>query len=367
MAQCNPPDIQPARPESKSFDDFLFKIETETKAEVDNFLSRCIRTDNENPENPLLKQLENALQKRNVIEVWKLIVETKEQAKDAILEGLSDVWRSIAEKENIKEDGCSWECVFRFSCGKLCTLFCSIKSWITLSYIEDDSDQRKGIPSEEEQTWIRVLSNPLYISLEYLWRMNPKSNQQTNPETNKRTRRRGSKSTDVIEAALDDSYLLEKVAAYEHHYNRDEYLGGAKEYEQFAVDIIEQAGASQLSKIIDIEGKGPLLNKAPKDFIQSLSLLKKAADKQRKLVRLSKLFKFIEIQHLKFFDCRFNRFKIAINDKNVTLTESEIYSYGKLAFCCFRFEEPTKQIRFVQIPGNENDLGRRALRNDVKG
>ena len=345
MAQCNPPDIQPAQPESKSFDDFLFKIETETKAEVNNFLSRCIRTDNENPENPLLKQLENALQKRNVIEVWKLIVETKEQDKDAILEGLSDVWRSIAEEENIKEEGCSWKCVLHFSCGKLCTLFRSI------IYIEDDSDQKEGIPSEEEQTWIRVLSNPLYISLEYLWRMNPKSNQQTNPETNKRTRRRGSKSTDVIEAALDDSYLLEKVAAYEHHYSRDEYLGRAKEYEQFAVDIIEQAGASQLSKIIDIEGKGPLLNKAPKDFIQSLSLLKKAADKQRKLVRLSKLFKFIEIQHLKFFDCRFNRFKIAINDKNVTLTESEIYSYGKLASCCFRFEELTKQIRFCSNSG----------------
>ena len=351
MAQCNPPDIQPVQPESKSFDDFLFKIKTETKAEVNNFLSRGIRTDNENPENPLLKQLENALQKRNVIEVWKLIVETKEQDKDAILEGLSDVWKSIAEEENIKEDGCSWKCVFHFSCGKLCTLFCSIKSWITLSYIEDDSDQKEGIPSEEEQTWIRVLSNPLYISLEYLWRMNPKSNQQTNPETNKRTRRRGSKSTDVIEAALNDSYLLEKVAAYEHHYSRDEYLGRAKEYEQFAVDIIEQAGASQLYKIIDIEGKGPLLNETPKDFIQSLSLLKKAADKQRKLVRLSKLFKFIEIQYLKFFDCRFNRFKIAINDKNVTLTESEIYSYGKLASCCFRFEEPTKQIRFCSNSG----------------
>ena len=344
MAQCNPPDIQPAQPESKSFDDFLFKIETETKAEVNNFLSRCIRTDNENPENPLLKQLENALQKRNVIEVWKLIVETKKQDKDAILEGLSDVWRSIAEEENIKEDGCSWKCVLHFSRGKLRTLFRSI------IYIEDDSDQKEGIPSEEKQTWIRVLSNPLYISLEYLWRMNPKSNQQTNPETNKRIRRRGSKSTDVIEAALDDSYLLEKVAAYEHH-SRDEYLGRAKEYEQFAVDIIEQAGASQLSKIIDIEGKGPLLNKAPKDFIQSLSLLKKAADKQRKLVRLSKLFKFIEIQYLKFFDRRFNRFKIAINDKNVTLTESEVYSYGKLASCCFRFEELTKQIRFCSNSG----------------
>ena len=345
MAQCNPPDIQPAQPESKSFDDFLFKIETETKAEVNNFLSRCIRTDNENPENPLLKQLENALQKRNVIEVWKLIVETKEQDKDAILEGLSDVWRSIAEEENIKEDGCSWKCVFHFSCGKMRTLFRSI------IYIEDDSDQKEGIPSEEEQTWIRVLSNPLYISLEYLWRMNPKSNQQTNPETNKRIRRRGSKSTDVIEAALDDSYLLEKVAVYEHHHSRDEYLGRAKEYEQFAVNIIEQAGASQLYKIIDIEGKGPLLNETPKDFIQSLSLLKKAADKQRKLVRLSKLFKFIEIQYLKFFDCRFNRFKIAINDKNVTLTESEIYSYGKLASCCFRFEELTKQIRFCSNSG----------------
>lgn len=303
MAQCNPPDIQPVRPESKSFDDFLFKIETETKAEVDNFLSRCIRTDNENPENPLLKQLENALQKGNVIEVWKLIVETKEQDKDAILEGLSDVWRSIAEEENIKEDGCSWKCVSRFSCGKLCTLFRSI------IYIEDDSDQKEGIPSEEEQTWIRVLSNPLYISLEYLWRMNPKSNQQTNKPRNKQTNQTQRKSTDVIEAALDDSYLLEEVAAYEHHYSRDEYLGRAKEYEQFAVDIIEQAGASQLYKIIDIEGKGPLLNETPKDFIQSLSLLKKAADKQRKLVRLSKLFKFIEIQYLKFFDCRFNRFK----------------------------------------------------------
>ena len=86
---------------------------------------------------------------------------------------------------------------------------------------------------------------------------------------------------------MDDAYLLEKIASYEHYYSRDEYKHRAEEYETFAADIVEQVDTSdfnQLHEIMDIEGNGSLLSKAPANFNQSLSLLKLAADKQRKRV-----------------------------------------------------------------------------------
>ena len=75
-----------------------------------------------------------------------------------------------------------------------------------------------------------------------------------------------------------------KIASYEHHYSRDEYTKRAEEYEKFAADVVEESSLEQLHVIMDVKGSGCLLQERPKDFNQSLSLLKIAADKHRKRV-----------------------------------------------------------------------------------
>ena len=94
----------------------------------------------------------------------------------------------------------------------------------------------------------------------------------------------------VIEGALHDANLLEKIALYEHHYSRDEYTRRAEAYEKFAIDVVEGSTWDQLLQIMDDKGTGCLLTNKPGDFNQSLSLLKTAADKERKLVCIYYLF-----------------------------------------------------------------------------
>ena len=133
--------------------------------------------------------------------------------------------------------------------------------------------EREGENYQEEHQWINILSDPLYIGLNWLWRNNPNgSNQQ------------GTTREDVIEGALHDANLLEKIALYEHHYSRDEYTRRAEAYEKFAIDVVEGSTWDQLLEIMDDKGTGCLKKKKPGDFNQSLSLLKTAADKERKLV-----------------------------------------------------------------------------------
>ncbi|KAJ7377783.1 hypothetical protein OS493_026350 [Desmophyllum pertusum] len=192
------------------------------------------------------------------------------------LENLTETCRTIAENENNKEEGCNFKCTLDLK--KLCTTLMSSICWI-FQCNEEDIEVETEMRSEKEQTWIKLLSNPLYIGLEWLWRNNP------NSQYKKGIRRKESKFEDVIEAVLDDAYLLEKIVSYEHHYSRDEYKHRALEYEKFAADIMEQINTpdlKQLHEIMDIEGNGSLLKKKPDNFNQSISLLKMAADKQRK-------------------------------------------------------------------------------------
>ncbi len=273
---------------SDTFDRFLKIIQEETKDEVDNFLSRLTGTAKEaskcsDSQNDHSKQLADALEDNNVVEVWKLIAKANKDLNDSengkTLENLTDVCRAIAEQENNKEDGCKFNC--SWDCKELCNKLNSI-SCRSCSCEEDDIEELETeMRSEKEWKWIEILSNPLYISLEWLWRNNPKS------EYKKGIRRKESKFADIVEAALDDAYLLEKIASYEHHYSRDEYKKRAMEYETFAADVVEQISTSelnQLHEIMDIKGNGCLLTKTPKNFNQSLSLLKMAADKKRKWV-----------------------------------------------------------------------------------
>ena len=249
---------QDANTSADTMDVFLKLVQTGTKEEVHNFLPPRIRTaenDRDSRSEPS-KKLEVALAQRDVVEVWKCIAEINETGNKT----LDHFCTAIAERENNNENGCHFKC-----------------SW-DCKHLEETTTEMR---SEEERRWIEILSNPLYISLEWLWRNNP------NSQYEKGSRRKESKSADIIEAALDDAYLLEKIASYEHYYSRDEYKHRTKDYETFAADIVEQVNTSDLTKlheIMDIKGNGSLLKKTPANFNQSLSLLKLAADKQRKRV-----------------------------------------------------------------------------------
>ena len=268
---------------SDNFDEFLMKVQEGKKGEVASFLSRLIGSEGTEAElrgddssKDLSKKLGDALQENDVVKVWRLIAEASENETSKTLAALNEVCKDVAEKEKKKEGCC------KFFCERLFTTLKDSISWI-LSCNGDDIDEETEMRSENEQAWIKILSNPLYISLEWLWRNNPEARQGKESRSSER------KTTDVIEAALHDAYLLKKIASYEHHYSRDEYKNRAKEYEKFAADIVEQISASdsaQLHKIMDINGNGSLLTKKHENFNESLSLLKMAADKQRKLVSI---------------------------------------------------------------------------------
>ena len=119
--------------------------------------------------------------------------------------------------------------------------------------------------------------------MNWLWRNNPNGGSATS------SNQQGTKREDVIEGALHDANLLEKIALYEHHYSRDEYTRRAEAYEKFAIDVVEGSTWDQLLVIMDDKGTGCLLTNKPGDFNQSLSLLKTAADKKRKLVCMALL------------------------------------------------------------------------------
>ena len=279
---------------SDTFEEFLNLVQTGTKEGVDNFLLPLIRTaENErDSQNELSKQLEDALAQSNVVQIWKLIAkinETKNEAdSNKTLENINETCKTIAErdqsnKENACHFKCSWDCekIYETIKDSICTFF----KYISACKLEEFGGTKTEMRSEEERRWIEILSNPLYISLEWLWRNNPNSQYKYD----KRERRKESKSTDIIEAALDDACLLRKIASYEHYYSRDEYKRRAEEYETFAADIVEQVDtcdSNQLHEIMDIEGNGSLLSKTAANFNQSLSLLKLAADKKRKRVSI---------------------------------------------------------------------------------
>lgn len=254
---------------------FLELVQTGTKEEVHNFLSTLIRTaENErDSQNEPSKQLEVALAQRDVVEVWRRIAEINETRT------LDHFCTAIADRENNNENGCHFKC--SWNCKKIGEAIKNSICYMFECIVDELEETKTEMRSEEERRWIEILSNPLYISLEWLWRNNP------NSQYDKGARSKESKSTDIIEAALDDAYLLEKIASYEHYYSRDEKKHRAEDYETFAADIVAQVNTSdlnQLHEIMDIKGNGSLLSKTPANFNQSLSLLKLAADKQRKRV-----------------------------------------------------------------------------------
>ena len=279
----------PGKQTTDTFDRFLEIVQIGTKEEMENFLFYLFTTDNnENKYSDSRidpsERLRQALNDNNLVEVWKLMVETNERELSETLENLTEVCTIITKKESSTEDGChlKWLWDSQKVCETLRSSICGI-----FNYDESDLEEEKELRSSKEQRWIDILSNPLYISLEWLWRNNP------NSQYKEGIRRKESKFADIIEAALDDAYLLEKIASYERHYkyySRDDYRQRAMKYENFAIDVVEQVPISelnQLHEIMDIKGNGSLLTKKPENFHQSLGLLKIAADKQRRSVGIS--------------------------------------------------------------------------------
>ena len=200
------------------------------------------------------QKLSDALEEGDAYKVWKLL--TNEEFKNIPhLKDLNEVSKSVADREEVKD----W--LYRF-------IYSEFKSLL-------ENNGKEDLPSEEDRLNLDIQSNPLCLSLEWLWRSNPKSPQHEESE-------KGS----IIEAALDNAFLLEKMASYENHFSHDKYMDRAEKCEKFAIDIVEQVNDSKelLHKVMDIDGKGALVNKESNDFIRSLSLLKMAADKERKMV-----------------------------------------------------------------------------------
>ena len=200
------------------------------------------------------QKLSDALEEGDAYKVWKLL--TNEEFKNIPhLKDLNEVSKSVADREEVKD----W--LYRFISYEFKNLL--------------ENNGKENLPSEEDRLNLDIQSNPLCLSLEWLWRSNPKSPQHEESE-------KGS----IIEAALDNAFLLEKMASYKNHFSHDKYMDRAEKCEKFAIDIVEQVNDDKelLHKVMDIDGEGALVNKESNDFIPSLSLLKMAADKERKMV-----------------------------------------------------------------------------------
>lgn len=320
---------------------FLKIVRKGVKGDVKAFLSSHIRTDKERERNPdtnkcLSKPLLDALDEGDIIEIWKLIVEMEEKQEHETIGTLSAKFKDIVEEENVKDNGFSFECL------RLKSLCISIKGSIMACGEKLITEEKKeNLKDNYEQTWIKILSNPLYIGLEWLWRNKPHSpsnirkeskevkstdvvphqetddtplvpvpsgNHSTNngDENKNRTEeddKKRRKFEGVVEAALFDARLLVKRSFYKHDLNRDEYLKCATECEIFAADVVDQADRfKELVRIMDFEGKGALLKETSKEFIHSLSLLKIATDKKQKKFVTSPKCQFI-LDEVIYRDC----------------------------------------------------------------
>ena len=270
------------------YSEFLEAVRNKTKQEVIECLEKITRSEIEDDKNnvtsnppkaeslPYRQKLLKALEEKDAGKVWSLIAEAKDDDLKT-LENLNEVCKSVADQDRLKEAGLMkylWETLKRhLRCGGWCR---------NCSTCRENEQRTTEFQNEEEQQWIRILSDPLYISLKWLWRSNSKSELMNSSAERKAN---DSKQQDVIEAALYDAHLLEKIASYEHHYSKDEYTRLAEDYDKFAADVVECSNLKQLHQVMDLEGTGCLLQERPgEDFNQSLGLLKIAADKERKRV-----------------------------------------------------------------------------------
>ena len=245
--------------------------------------------------NDLATKLLQALGKKDALECLKLL----DGGHETVLSEYEN-FRNDCKEANKKER--QREGRFRCDCRDCCTKmfnFCHNKCkprCCSNSSKESNDEQQSSEPqgSEEDSindetklNWIKILSNPLFIGLEWLWRT--KSNCQCKfcEEDRKLVGKEKKKKEDVIESSLHDAYLLDETSSLKHYNSRDVYRESAEAYETFAAGVLEKASQNELYQIMDIKGEGCLLKNNPnqhRSFIQSLSLLKSAVNKGRKKV-----------------------------------------------------------------------------------
>ncbi|XP_067017229.1 short transient receptor potential channel 5-like isoform X1 [Acropora muricata] len=252
------------------------------------------------------EQLLEALRKENPHEVLAVIVRGNKENAAKTLRTLNYDCRVVAQRQEqrrhlIREEDCL-SCSIKkipkriLACIKKCCWGCC--SQCCTDYQQPTEDQ-----IEEEKHWIEILSNPLYISLEWLWRIHSKSGTVvTTLEGNgnmpqevlimeqreaftcakyaEEEKEKENENQDVVATALRDSHLLEMIAGNDQH--KDEYQRRANQIEEFAIAVVGGSTRDQLIDIMDKRGNGCLKQKAPKKFSQSLSLLKIAAVEERK-------------------------------------------------------------------------------------
>ena len=238
------------------FGSFLQKVQEGNPDEVERTLDLDGDGEQEATERSYRQKLSDALEEGDAYKVWKLL--SNEEFKNIPhLKDLNEVSKSVADREEVKD----W--LYRF-------IYSEFKSLL-------ENNGKEDLPREEDRLNLDIQSNPLCLSLEWLWRNNPQSPQHEESE-------KGS----IIEAALDNAFLLEKMASYENHFSHDKYMDRAEKCEKFAIDIVEQVNDNKdkelLHKVMDIDREGALVKKESNDFIRRLSLLKMAADKERKMV-----------------------------------------------------------------------------------
>ena len=255
-----------------------YRKEKGKKTEADEKIGEGKTEQNKQPS--LADKLLEALTKNDELKVWELVENNPDIIKTKTLKSLSKVC-----KQN-KESRCCCNC--NFDCNTvLCGGCICSRNRKDSCAIEQQNNNHQGAGNKEQDNeqqndkeklkWIKILSNPLFITVEWLWRRNADFKCEPGKE---------SKNVDIIQAALDDACTVEEMALYEHHYSRDEYKSAVKAIDEFAVDVIEGTPSTENYdvKIMDIEGDGCLLTKGPENFIQSLSLVKIAAEKGRKKV-----------------------------------------------------------------------------------
>ena len=247
-----------------NFDSFLQKVREGTPDEVERTPDEVERTldldgdgEQKATKNSYRQKLSDALEEGDAYEVWKLLL-SEEFEQIPHLERLNEVSKSSGNREEQEDGLCK---LIRSKLASLC-----------------EKNGKEDLPSEEDRLNLDIQSNPLCLGLEWLWKNNPQY-----PQHEESKKGNKSKPKEVIEAALDNAFLLEKMSTYENH---DKYMVRAEECEKFAIDIVEQVNDNRelLHKVMDFDGEGALVKKESNDFIRSLSLLKMAADKERKMV-----------------------------------------------------------------------------------
>ena len=158
------------------------------------------------------RQLLDAIRKQNPDKVLALIVESNEENAKT-LRTLNDECKAVALRQKPRRDLICEEDCLRCSIKKIrkgilaCIYNCFCKAacycWSPCKQCCKDEQQPTEDHIEEEKQWIEILSNPLYISLEWLWRIYSKSSRKESSEGRCSTKPTTQSSTSV-EIELSD-------------------------------------------------------------------------------------------------------------------------------------------------------------------